>query len=155
MWKYGEFEEIASNLWLMGEERNFNEQKKKGNKIIIIIIRGQSVICILSVKAPSHYLYNELAQRTPSYREILGDIWHSLVYAEVRSDIVLKSLFFVFCKFVFVVVRSVWRDFSTRDNDKSREIRERSPNVLVCRHHLLSYAIICLNVVSKSLLSVF
>ena len=52
----------------------------------------------------------------PSVREIWGEIWHSLVYAEVRSDIVfLKSLFFVCCKFVFVVVRSVWRDFLTRD----------------------------------------
>ena len=114
-----------------------------------------------------------------SVRENSGEIWHSLVYAEVRLDVVLKSLFFVFCKFVFVVVRSVWRDFSTRDNDKSREIRERSPNVLIRRSHLLAYADagtfpiiifrlknwkekkvkegnrIRLNVVLKSLLSVF
>ena len=103
----------------------------------------------LIVKAPSHY--NELAQRTPAY----GKIWHSLVYAAVRSDIVLKSLFFVFGKFVFVVIRSVWRDFLTRDNDKSREIRERSPNVLIRWPHSLSYATIRLNVVLKSLLSAF
>ena len=75
------------------------------------------------VKAPSHY--NELAQRTyGKYWGNLGIPWY--IYAEFRSDIVLKSLFFVFYKFVFVVVRSVSRDFSTRDNDNSREIRERS-----------------------------
>ena len=71
-------------------------------------------------KAPSHY--SKLIQRMPAY----GKFWHSLVYPEVRSGIVLKSLLLVFYKFMFVVVRSVWRDFSTRNNDKSRDIRERS-----------------------------
>ena len=100
-------------------------------------------------------LYNQLAQRTPAYGKIRGKFgirWYTLKFAQ---DVVLKSLFFVFCKFVFVVVRSVWRDFSTRDNDNSREIRERSPNVLIRRPHLLAYAIIRLNVVSKSFLSGF
>ena len=75
--------------------------------------------CLLHQKfcllRPRHTITN-----WPSVQENLREIWHSLVYAEVRSDVVLRSLFFIFCKFVFVVVRSVWRDFLTRDNDKSR-----------------------------------
>ena len=39
---------------------------------------------VFLIKTPSHY--NELAQRTPKYGKIWGEIWHSLVYAEVRSE---------------------------------------------------------------------
>ena len=77
----------------------------------------------VNLKAPSHY--NKLAQH-----KFFGKIWHSLVYAEVCSDFVLKSLFIVSCKFAYVVVFTVLREFSTRDKLKSWEILERFRNIL-------------------------
>ena len=120
---------------------------------IFISSRGKDVQCIARYWATQR-TFSFSITNLPSVREKSGEKnWHSLVYAEVRSDVVLRLVFFVFCKFVFVVVHSVWRDFSTRDNDKSREIRgtlhERChSSTLFCCH------IIRLNVVSKSLLSV-